>query len=225
MLGPFLGIVSFLFLYFIGVLKPGEGEIPYVLYVLLGSMIWGCFPGAMAAVSGGLQSHSDLILRTRIPKIVLSICSLANIFYSLAINMVTVLVVMLIIGARPSWWILAYPFLVLPMLMLGTAFGLVLSVFGTIAKDLTFFVTQGVSLLMYFTPVIYVHSTIESKVVRSIIEWNPVTYLVDVPRSLVCIGISDHGGSYLLISSIIFLLLVLSVRVFYLVEDLVVERL
>lgn len=224
-LGPLLGVVSFLFLFFVGVLKPGEGEIPYTGYVLIGSTIWGCLPGAMGAVSSGLQNQADLILRTRIPKLALAISSLAGISYSILISMVTMGVVLLIVGVKPTWWLLAYPLLVLPMVLLGTAFGLVLSVLGTIARDLTPLVTQALSLVMYVTPVIYLQSTIQNPAVKSIIVWNPVSYLVDVPRSLICLGRTDNVGIYFWVSFVTAVLVVLGLRVFYLLEDLVAERL
>lgn len=225
LLGPLLGVVSFLFLFFVGVLRPGEGEIPYMAYVLLGSTIWGCLPGAMGAVSGGLQSQADLILRTRIPKLALAISSLAGASYSILISMVTLVIVLLVVGIKPTWWLLAYPLLVLPMVLLGTAFGLVLSVLGTIAKDLTPLVTQALSLVMYVTPVIYLHSTIQNPVIKSIIAWNPVSYLVDVPRSLICLGRADNVSTYLWVSLATLVLITVGLRVFYLLEDLVAERL
>ncbi|MFZ3014539.1 MAG: hypothetical protein WA045_12635, partial [Nitrospira sp.] len=184
LLSPLLGVVSFLFLFFIGVLRPGEGEIPYAVYVMVGSTIWGCLPGAMGAVSGGLQAQADLIMRTRIPKLALALSSLAGLSYGILISMVTITIIFVSMGARPTWWLLAYPLLALPMVLLGTSIGLVLSVLGSIARDLTPMVTQVLALVMYVTPVIYIHSTIQNTFVNALISWNPMTYLVDVPRSL-----------------------------------------
>jgi lipopolysaccharide transport system permease protein len=225
LLTPLLSIFSFLFLFFIGVLRPGDGEIPYTVYVLLGSTIWGCLPGAMGAVSNGLQGQADLILRTRIPKLALAISSLAGVAYSMLISMVTMAVVLFIIGVKPTWWFLAYPLLVMPMVLLGTAIGLVLSVLGAIAKDLTPIVVQVLSLVMYVTPVIYMQSTIQNQNVKSLIDWNPISYLVDIPRSLICLGSADNLSSYFLVSTITVVLVVIGLRVFYLLEDLVAERL
>lgn len=225
LIGPLLGIVSFLFLFFVGVLRPGEGEIPYTIYVLMGSTIWGCLPGAMGAVSNGLQNQADLILRTRIPKLALAISSLAGVAYGILISMVTMTIVLLVMGVKPTWWFLAYPLLVLPMVMLGTALGLVLSVLGTIAKDLTPLVTQALSLVMYITPVIYLHSTIQNPTVKTIIQWNPVSYLVDIPRSLICLGRADNLNAYFWVSISTVVLVIIGLRVFYLLEDLVAERL
>jgi lipopolysaccharide transport system permease protein len=225
LIGPLLGVISFLFLFFVGVLKPGEGDIPYTAYVLMGSAIWGCLPGAMGAVSSGLQAQADLILRTRIPKLALAISSLAGVVYGIVISMITMGIVLFAVGVWPTWWLLAYPFLVLPMVMLGTALGLVLSVLGTIARDLTPLVAQTLSLVMYVTPVIYLQSTIENEIVRFIIQWNPISYLIDTPRSLICLGQTNTVSTYCTISLAIFMLALVGVRVFYLLEDLVAERL
>lgn len=225
LLSPLLGVVSFLFLFFIGVLRPGEGEIPYAVYVMVGSTIWGCLPGAMGAVSGGLQAQADLIMRTRIPKLALALSSLAGLSYGILISMVTITIIFVSMGARPTWWLLAYPLLALPMVLLGTSIGLVLSVLGSIARDLTPMITQILALVMYVTPVIYIHSTIQNTFVNALISWNPMTYLVDVPRSLICLGHADNIGIFLTVAMGTVMLVAIGLRIFYLLEDLVAERL
>lgn len=225
LLTPLLGILSFLFLYVAGVLQPGEGEMPYALYVLLGSNIWGCLPGSVGTVSGGLQAQADLIMRTRIPKIALAVSSLANMCYGIMVSMITTLIVFIICGITPTWWFLAYPLLILPMILLGVAIGMVLAVLGSIAKDLTPLVTQGLALCMYVTPVIYLRSTINHPLIQNLINYNPVTYLVDVPRSLMATGRAENIYLYLLVSAGAIILAVIGVRIFYLLEDLVAERL
>jgi lipopolysaccharide transport system permease protein len=225
LLSPLFGILSFLFLFFIGVLKPGEGEIPYTLYVLVGSTIWGCLPGAMGAVSGGLQAQADLIMRTRIPKLALALSSLAGLLYGIVISMVTMAVVFLFMGITPSWWFLAYPLLILPIVLLGTAAGLVLSVLGPIARDLVPLATQALAFVMYLTPVIYVQSSIQNSFVKTLIELNPITYLVDVPRSLICLGRTEYMDTFLWVGIGAVALITIGLRVFYLLEDLVAERL
>lgn len=225
LLSPVLGILSFLFLFFVGVLQPGQGEIPYMVYVLVGSTIWGCLPGAMGAVSGGLQAQADLIMRTRIPKLALAVSSLAGLIYGILISMVTMVIVFVVMGVTPTWWFLAYPLLILPMVLLGTAVGLVLSVLGSIARDLTPMANQALALAMYITPVIYLHSTIQNPFVKTLINWNPISYLVDVPRSLICLGRAENTDIYVFISLGTVILVAVGLRVFYLLEDLVAERL
>jgi lipopolysaccharide transport system permease protein len=225
LLNPLLGILSFLFLFLIGVLRPGQGEIPYTVYVLVGSTIWGCLPGAMGAVSGGLQAQADLIMRTQIPKLALAVSSLAGLLYGILISMITMTIIFVATGVTPTWWFLAYPLLVLPMVLLGTAAGLGLSVLGSIARDLTPIASQMLALVMYITPIIYVHSSIQNPFVKTLIDWNPITYLVDVPRSLICLWRADKLNLFIMAASGTVILVAIGLRVFYLLEDLVAERL
>lgn len=222
---PLLGILSFIFLHFAGLLKSGVEELPYPIYVLLGTSLWGCLAGTMGAVSSGLQSQADLVMRTNIPKLALAISSLANTMYGILIGMITMGIVFTLYKFIPSVWYVAYPLLAMPLLLLGVGMGIVLSVMGSIAKDLTQIVSQGLALAMYATPVIYVTSQIGNVFVRKVIELNPLTYLIDVPRSLICSGQSEHVVQYLWVSLGVFVLFLIALRVFYLIQDLVAERL
>jgi len=139
--------------------------------------------------------------------------------------MITMTIIFVATGVTPTWWFLAYPLLVLPMVLLGTAVGLVLSVLGSIARDLTPMISQVLALVMYVTPVIYVNSTIRNTLVKTIIDWNPISYLVDVPRSLICLGRAQNVGFFVLASIGTMILVSVGLRIFYLLEDLVAERL
>jgi len=225
LLTPLMGILSFIFLYFAGILKPGVEGIPYPVYLLVGTSLWGCLIGTVSTVSGGLQAQTDLIMRTNIPKLALAVSSLANIVYNMLVGMGTMGLVFFIYDFTPSFWFLVYPLLALPLMVLGTSIGLVLSVVGAIAKDMTQLVVQVLSIAMYATPIIYVTAQVENPLLRKLITFNPLTYMIDVPRAVVCLGQSEHIQTYAWISLGTLALSLLALRVFYLIHDLVAERL
>src|SRR6185437_7872957 len=68
-LGPILGVFSFAFMNFMGVLNPGATTVPYPVYAFIGISLWGFLTSTVAVMSGGLNAQSDLIMRTNIPKI------------------------------------------------------------------------------------------------------------------------------------------------------------
>jgi len=224
-LAPLMGIVSFVFLAYTGVLSPGDSGIPYPLYVFMGTSLWGFMIQAITAVGGGLQLQADLIMRTNIPKVALAISSLSNVIYALLINCITLLVVMAIMGFMPSFWVVLYPLLALPLIIFGTGIGLILSVSSAIAKDLTKIVVQVFNVLMYATPVIYVIDKIEQPLVRKMIVCNPLTYLIDAPRALVCLGDTGYWAQYGWVSLGVAVFFIGSIRIFYLLQDLIAERL
>jgi lipopolysaccharide transport system permease protein len=125
----------------------------------------------------------------------------------------------------PTPWFLIYPVLVLPMLMIGFSIGLVLSTVGQVAKDLVPIVLQVVSLLMFVTPVVYLQSSGQTGVLGKIVEFNPLTYLVSFPRDLITSGESTQIVGFLLALLLVTLVFLFAIHLFYLLVDLVAERL
>lgn len=221
---PLLGIASFVFMQFTGILNPGQTEFPYPIFVFIGTTIWGIFITALTVVSNGLISNTDLVMRTNIPKIGLAITGLAQLFYNLFVNLVVLVLLMAVFGLVPSIWALIYPLAVLPIIMLGVGIGLILSVIGAVARDVTSMFTSLINLVMYVTPVVYT-ADFKSIALQRVVHWNPLTYLVDSPRSLFVLGSLPSAVGYAAASLFSILVLWLGIHAFYLIKDKVAERL
>lgn len=221
---PLLGIASFVFMQLTGILNPGDMEIPYPIYVFIGTTIWGIFISSLTVVANGLIANSDLVMRTNIPKIGLAVTGLATLCYNLLVNLFVLVILMLVFGRLPSIWVLFYPLLVLPILALGVGIGLVLSVIGAVARDVTGMFVTLVNLVMYVTPVVYT-AQFENPVLQKVVFWNPLTYLVDAPRSVIALGTVPYWPGYFAASLFSAVVLWVGVHAFYLIKDKVTERL
>ena len=221
---PLLAIASFVFLNYAGVLNPGEMSIPYPLFVFIGTSLWALLMTTVTAVANGLIGNSDLIIRTNIPKIGLSLTGLANVLYNYIVGFLLLLIVFAFFRLVPSPWILFYPIVSLPLIALGVGVGLVLAVVGTVARDVTPIALSVLGLLMYVTPVVF-NADLSNPVLRRIIVANPLTYLVDTPRSLATLGVIPSPIGYLLSCMLSLVMLLIGIHAFYLVQDKVAERL
>lgn len=223
-LGPLLGIASFVFLNYAGVLRPGELTIPYPLYVYFGTNLWGLMVGAVGLISGALLAHGDLILRTSIPKMALAVASTAGLIYGQIVNLVVLFVILAVFGVAPSWGALALPLMLLPVMAVGVGIGLFLAVVGAVARDVTNVVTTLLGLMMYITPVVYV-PRFANRRLQAVVDYNPFTYLVDEPRNVFFRGAIEHPLGFAAASAFALLVLILGVHGFYLIQDKVAERL
>lgn len=223
-LGPLLGIVPFVFMHRTGILNPGTLDMPYPIYIIVGMGIWGMLISTFTAVSGGLLGNADLVMRTNIPKIALAITGLAGILYNLIVHVVVLLVVMAIYGLAPAPAALFYPLAVLPMILLGVGLGLMFAVVGAVARDVTGMAATVLGLMMYLSPVVY-KAEFPHPILQALVAWNPLTYLVDAPRSLFMAGVMPSTGGYVLASAFSCGVLALGVHAFYLIKDKVAERL
>ena len=221
---PLIGIASFVFMQSTGILNPGDIGYPYAVFVFIGTTLWAIFMTAMGNVANGLIGNTDLVMRTNIPKIGLAVTGLAPLSYSIIVGFVVLAIVMITVRLLPSPWAILYPFAMLPIILLGVGMGLILSVVGAVARDVTGMATTVINLVMYVTPVIF-ETKFEHPVLQFIVRWNPLTYLVDTPRSLFVLGrVPDPLGFTL---ATIFALVVfwVGIHAFYLIKDKVSERL
>ncbi|WP_319587450.1 ABC transporter permease [uncultured Desulfobulbus sp.] len=223
-LTPLIGIASFVFMQWTGILNPGETELPYPIFVYIGTSIWGIFISALTTVAGGLIGNADLVMRTNIPKIGLAVTGLASLCYNLLVNLVVLILLLFVFRLSPSPWALFYPLTVLPIIMLGVGLGLILSVVGAVARDLTGMFTTLINLLMYVTPVVYT-AQFSHPLLNAIVLWNPLTYLVDAPRSLFVMGRMSAPTGFSLAILFSIAILWLGIHAFYLIKDKVTERL
>lgn len=221
---PLIGIASFVFMQWTGILNPGETGIPYPIYVYIGTSIWGLFISALTTVAGGLIGNADLVMRTNIPKIGLAVTGLATLCYGLLVNLVVLILLLFVFQLTPSPWALLYPLTVLPIIMFGVGLGLILSVVGAVARDVTGMFTTLINLVMYVTPVVYT-AQFSHPVLKEVVRWNPLTYLVDAPRSLFVLGRMPEPVGYTLAIVFSISILWLGIHAFYLIKDKVTERL
>ena len=66
-ISPLVGIISWVFMNAVGVLKPGNVGIPYPAYVLLSSSIWGLFMGFYSSAAGTLGAGAGFIMQVKYP--------------------------------------------------------------------------------------------------------------------------------------------------------------
>ena len=223
-ISPLLGIASFVFMNLTGILNPGKVEIPYPVFVFFGMTLWGIMIGTLTTVSGGLLAQTDLVMRTNIPKIALAVTGLAHVIYGILINLIVLLIITTSFRVIPSWGALLYPFMILPLVILGIGIGLILAVIGAVARDITGMVTTAMGLAMYVTPVLYT-AEFENPLIQAIVNYNPLTYLVDVTRKVFFLGNFQGLTAYLMASGCCLVILLLGIHSFYLIKDKVAERL
>jgi ABC-type polysaccharide/polyol phosphate export permease len=221
---PLTGIASFVFMEVTGILNPGPTEIPYPIYVFIGTSVWGTFITAMTTVASGLINNADLVMRTNIPKIGLAVTGLASIAYNLLVNVVVLVLLMALFGRLPSIWGVFYPLAVIPILLVGVGVGLILSVIGAVARDVTGMFVTLVNLVMYLTPVVYT-AQFDNRWLQLIVRWNPLTYLVDTPRALFAVGRLPSPIGFGLSTLLALFILWGGIHSFYLIKDKVTERL
>ena len=221
--GPIMGVVSWVLMDSAGVLSPGDVGVPYPVYVLFGTSIWGLFMSFFTSTSQTLQIAAGFIQQVNFHHEALvfkqGLQNLTNFGISLIIN----IVVMLSFGVIPTWFILLVPLFIIPIFLLAASLGLMVSILSTLTSDVSRIASFFLSLLMFITPVIYDSS---EKVVwlQQCNLYNPLTYLITAPRDLILTGTMSNPFYYLVSIIMAILLFMVALRFFYISEKKVIEK-
>ncbi len=223
-IAPIIGILSWVLMSQAGVLQPGALSLPYPLYVLVGATIWGFFMSFYSAAASSLTSAGGLLVQAKFAHEALVAQQLAQTLIAIMANIVLLFAACAVFGSAFHWTALLFPLTLVPLLLLGTGIGMVVSVLAVLVKDMTRVVTTLLGLTMFLTPVIYAPE-VRSEWLQQLVSWNPLTYLVGGARDLVLSGYVNHPTSYAYSVLLAIAAFLLAWRLFFVSEQRVAEKL
>lgn len=223
LISPVLSIFSWVLINYANILNPGELSIPYPVYVLVSTMIWGLFVGIYQSVSNIFFESVSFGFDVKFHRQVLIAKQMVLHVLNFAIGLVFVAAVLVYHRIFPSWTVALCPLALLPLVLLGAGFGLMVSVYSVVLPDSKRWIDFGVQLLMFVTPVIY-SPDVGNAGIREIIRYNPLTYLVGWSRATLVGGSFDEPGKFLLSALGALAVFLLGLRFLYVCEDKVIEK-
>jgi len=222
-ISPLVAIISWVFLQYTGLLQPGEVGVPYPAYVLIGTSVWGLFTGLFGAASETLSSGAGLQLQINYPHEAMLFKQAAQYLATFVISFSMTIILLFAFGVVPSWKIVLFPLVSLPLFFLGSGLGLIASMIAAVTVDAKGAIGIIMGLLIWTTPIIY-SDKVSNVLVQTLIKWNPLTYLVCSPRDIILFGRMYHLPAFLVCAGLSLLCFLVSWRIFYVSEDKIVER-
>ena len=223
-LSPLLNILAWVFLNQTGFIDPGELEVPYIVYVLVGTSLWRLFISIYSDASNTLLSSKNIIAQVSYPHEVIFVQKILITLANFGVTFVINIIVILVFGVSLSWEALYFPLVLIPLLLFGSALGLLVALLGVVIDDFKNVFDFFIGLVMWITPVVY-SARLDSELVQAIIPWNPLTYLISSARDIVITGNLYETGSFLIVTGISFVLFLIALRLFWVSENRLVERL
>lgn len=194
------------------ILDVGETDIPYPVYVLVGTLLWQGFVDALNSPFQQLAASEGLLTKINFPKEAIIMAGLGEVLFNSAIRMLLLLVVFLWFRIAVPATILLAPIGILALLTLGATLGLLLAPLGMLYPDIQRGINIMIPLWFFITPVVYSPPTTWPAVL--IAKLNPVSPLLITTRELLTTGTLSQAGYFLLMVCLMPLLLISS-WVFY----------
>lgn len=222
-LAPIFGIISWVIMNASGVLKPGDVGIPYPAYVLLGTSLWGLFMSFYQSSSETLSSGQGFIMQVKYSHEALLVKQIFQQLVNFCVSFSVTLIILMLFHVAPSWKIVFFPVLILPMLFLGASIGLLVSVVSVVVTEVKKIADIFFGILIFLTPIIYGNS-VSGGILGTITKYNPLTYIVGGVRDIIVYGRIEHMDYFLWCALGAFLFFMLSWRLFYVSEEKIIEK-
>lgn len=219
---PVITMGTFLLLNISGVIKIGDIPVPYPIFGLLGFSLWQILSNGWPVLTRGITSAGPLVAQINFPREVLIISSIGQIIVDFLIRLTLVLLVYLVYGLSPSIWLLLFPLYLLPIFLLTLGFGFLSSLLNVIIRDTINFINVGVNFLLFLMPIMYTMP--EKGFLAKFNKYNPIFFLIDVPRDIIISGTIKYPLEFLISSIMAFTIFLFGWLVFYIAQVKIAER-
>jgi lipopolysaccharide transport system permease protein len=219
---PIVSVGTFIVLNQSGVFAIGDIDVPYPIYAVLGMAFWQLFSTGLIASSNSLVAAGSMITKINFSKKSLVIASTGQAIVSFLIQLFLIVILFVYYGFKPNIAILLIPITMIPMMLLTLGLGFILSILNGIMRDIGKIIAVLMTFLMFLTPVLYKKPT--TGILATVTKYNPLYYLVSIPRELVLKGTIAEWKGFLIASIASFIIFIICLIVFHLTETRVAER-
>jgi lipopolysaccharide transport system permease protein len=180
---PLLTTIIFLFI-FSNIAHISTDGIHGTLFYLSGLTVWNYFATCLNKTAGTFTNNSNLFGKVYFPRLTLPISIIISGMFTFFIQFVLFILVLIyfILFKQQAFtfspYLLLIPYLVVLMGFLGLGLGIIISSLTIKYRDLSYLITFGVQLLMFFSPVI-IPLSIVSGTKKILFELNPMSSIIE----------------------------------------------
>jgi len=219
---PIISVGTFILLNRAGVFDFGEIEVPYPIYAILGMAFWQLFSTGLITTSNSLVKAGSMLVKINFSKKSLVIASSAQSLVPFIVQLFLVGVLFVVYGVSPNVKILFFPFFMIPIILFTLGFGFIFSLFNSVVRDIGNALSVLMTFLMFLTPVLYAKPKIG--ILMPITKFNPLFYLISMPREIILKGSTTEWKGYILSIVISIVVFLVGLMIFHLTETRVTER-
>ncbi len=221
-LPPIVTSLVFITLRSQGVISFGETDIPYPVYVLVGTILWQLFVQSLNAPLKSVTAAKPILAKISFPYEALIVSAIYGALFSLSINLVILAGVFLVFQVELTLALVFAPLAVFMLILLGITIGLFLTPFGMLYSDIPTGLPIIVQLWFFVTAVIYPPP--QTFPLSLIFMLNPVNPLLIGARDLITIGHMENYLSFLVVCGLTIIGLFVAWLIYRVSIPILIER-
>ena len=221
-LPPIITGLVFIILQSKKVVNLGETDIPYPVYVMVGTTLWQVFTESLNAPLKSVIAAKPMLAKINFPREALIVSAFYDVLFNLLIKSIIIVGIFVYFKVPLTWGLLMAPMAILILILLGMAIGLLLTPLGTLYTDVTQGLTVVTSFWFFLTPVIYPPP--QSFPYSLMTTLNPVSPILTGARDLLTKGVVTNMGPFLVVSLLTILGLFIAWMIYHIALPILIER-
>jgi lipopolysaccharide transport system permease protein len=178
---PFTSALIWIFLNDQNIVRIDNLPLPYPVFAILGTVVWGLFTEAFDKPLQRYNSVKSMMLKLNFPREAVIVLSFYDLLFSLLLKLIVIIPALLLFGYYPSiewlWALLG----IIALMFLGVGLGLIYTPLAMVLSDLQRLKGYVFQALMYLSPVLYPIK--ESGFLAWCQKLNPISAYVEFIRS------------------------------------------
>ena len=219
---PIITSLIFILLQSRNVVNFDTADIPYPVFVLVGTVLWQVFTDSLNAPLKSVTEARQLLVRINFPREAIILSAMYAVLFNFLIKGIVLAVIFLIFQLQPTPGLLLAPFAILMLLLFGICIGLLLTPIGMLYTDVASSLPIIIQFLFFATPVVY--PPLESYPFSLLAVLNPVSPLLLGARDLITKGTMTNTVPFLIISGITIILLFVAWVIYRVALPIIIER-
>ncbi len=219
---PIITSVIFIILQSRNIVNFGETDIPYPVFVLVGTILWQLFTESLNAPLKSVTVSRPVLVKIKFPREALIISAVYLTLFNLSIKLVVLAVIFIVFQVPLTWGMLLAPVAIIMLMLLGIALGLLITPLGMLYTDVTTALPVILSLWFFLTPVVYPPP--DEFPYSFIAMLNPVSPLLVAARDLLTKGEITNIVSFLLVSLFTIITLFIAWVLYRVSLPIIIER-
>lgn len=161
----------------------GNTDKTFPVYILAGRLLYSFYSSATKGALKSIRSNSAMIKKMYVPKYLYPLSNIIFNYIIFLISLIVLALVSLVLGVRPTIYLLQAPVALILILMLSYGCGMVLATIGVFFRDIEYLWSVVLMLIMYTCAIFYYPSKLLKSGWGWILKYNPLYCIIDIFRA------------------------------------------
>ena len=163
----------------------GNTDKTFPVYILSGRLLYSFYSSATKAALKSIRSNSAMIKKVYVPKYLYPLSTVIYNYIIFLISLVVLAIVGVILGVKPTIYLLQAPVALIIILILSYGSGMFLATIGVFFRDIEYLWSVALMLIMYTCAIFYYPSKLLKSGWAWILKFNPLYCIIQIFRSAI----------------------------------------